>query len=265
MNTVPLINTTIQTATLGSNESSSGSTTCCGKLTIYSAVLIGCAILNVFIKGSMSCFETFGIDFAENRFDLAYRETGAIISFCGFCGASTLLLVKLSIAERLSDTQIMMTGYVFFVIGIAINIFLNEDPDLNPTWQYVLSMFFIYSIGYPACHVGLIGMFSKGMFCSKLQSCIMSRVAIKSNPSTMRFILNSFLPKVVGRRPQGTLLAFFSMAGSISRIAFPIVSTYIIEYNSIETVFIILASLLAASLVTVFVFRKTLTVMSKKY
>jgi hypothetical protein len=250
VNTVPLINTTIQTATLGSNESSSGSTTCCGKLTIYSAVLIGCAILNVFIKGSMSCFETFGIDFAENRFDLAYRETGAIISFCGFCGASTLLLVKLSIAERLSDTQIMMTGYVFFVIGIAINIFLNEDPDLNPTWQYVLSMFFIYSIGYPACHVGLIGMFSKGMFCSKLQSCIMSRVAIKSNPST---------------RPQGTLLAFFSMAGSISRIAFPIVSSYLIEYNSIEAVFIILASLLAASLVTVFVFRKTLTVMSKKY
>jgi len=165
VNTVPLINTTIQTATPGSNGSAD--TTCCGKLTIYSAALIGCAILNVFIKGSMSCFETFGIDFAESRFDLSYRETGAIISFCGFCGASTLVLVKLSIAERMNDTQIMMTGYCVFVIGISINLFLKGDPDLNPTWQYVLSMFFIYSIGYPACHVGLIGMFSKGMSCLK--------------------------------------------------------------------------------------------------
>jgi len=74
-----------------------------------------------------------------------------------------------------------------------------------------------------------------------------------------------YIWKVVGNRPQGTLLAFFSMAGSISRIVFPIVSSYIIEYNSIEAVFIILASLLAASLVTVFMFRTTLSNLSKKY
>ena len=45
---------------------------------------------------------------------------------------------------------------------------------------------------------------------------------------------------VVGRRPQGTLQGYFASAGSLARILFPIMSGYIISYDSINTVMIVL-------------------------
>ena len=45
---------------------------------------------------------------------------------------------------------------------------------------------------------------------------------------------------VVGRRPQGTLQGYFASAGSLARIIYPIMSGYIISYDSINTVMVVL-------------------------
>lgn len=124
--------------------------------------LIGLSMLNLFAKGTMSCYEAFGIDFAKTSFNLKYSETGAIVSACGFCGALLLVIIRMLIAKKMSDVQIIIAGYCIYVSGILLNLFLNDDAELNPTWYYALSMFCIYAIGFPLCHVGLIGLFSKG-------------------------------------------------------------------------------------------------------
>jgi len=124
--------------------------------------LIGLFMLNLFVKGTMSCYEAFGIDFAETRFNLKDSETGAIVSVCGFCGALLLVIIRMLSAGKMSDVQIIIIGYCLYILGVILNIFLKDDADLNPTWLYALSIFCIYAVGYPACHVGLIGLFSKG-------------------------------------------------------------------------------------------------------
>lgn len=124
--------------------------------------LIALGLLNLFLKGTMSCFETLGINFAEARFHLSNEQTANIISACGFFGSLILLTIKIWIAEKLDDIQIMSLGYVFYVAGICMHVVFNDETDSYPTLRYMLSMFCIYSVGYPVSLVGLLGLFSKG-------------------------------------------------------------------------------------------------------
>ena len=45
------------------------SLTCCG-ITVYDAAILGCMLLNVSTKGSISCFETLGVAFAVEHFSM---------------------------------------------------------------------------------------------------------------------------------------------------------------------------------------------------
>lgn len=197
-------------------------------LSAIGSSLIGLFMLNLFAKGTMSCYEAFGIDFAETSFNLKYSETGSIISACGVCGTFLLVIIRMVIAKKMSDVEIIIAGYCIYVSGILLNLFVHDAAELNPTWLYTLSMFCIYAIGFPTCHVGLIGLFSK----------------------------------VAGKRPQGKLFGFLSMTSSIARAIFPIASSYIVVYHGFHTVFGILASFLFLSLLYVVINRKTLTDLS---
>jgi ceroid-lipofuscinosis MFS transporter 7 len=60
-------------------------------ITVYSAALLGCMLLNVSTKGSIGTFETIGISFAQSHFGLQHGTAGLIISVTGLIGVRELL------------------------------------------------------------------------------------------------------------------------------------------------------------------------------
>lgn len=207
------------------------SKTCWGRLSVYSACLYGCMILNAFTKGPMSCFETLGINFAESRFGIHRSTAGTIVASMGVVGAVNLMAMKI-LSARFDDSILTSGGIVVFIVGIIMNTFLDkENVDMNPDWKYLLSIFFSYGVGYPICHTALIGLFSK----------------------------------IVGRsgRPQGTLQGWFSASGSVSRITFPIVAGYIVSGRDIEALFYLLTITLSLAIVFLMFFRSSLITLSK--
>ncbi len=99
----------------------------------------------------------------------------------------------------------------------------------------------------------------------------MNQIVFHFNPTTLKIFhpaltnFQKFAPsiKVIGRRPQGTLLGFYGASGTAARVMFPIVSGYIVAYSDVENVFRILVLVLTLSLILVLTFRKTLKDLSQ--
>ncbi|CAJ1965809.1 unnamed protein product [Cylindrotheca closterium] len=196
-------------------------------LSIYDCCIVGCMLLNVATKGSIGCFETLGISIAESLFGISSTMAGTIVGSCGTIGVISLLSMG-KISQFLSDIQMICGGMFVMAIGILSLTFVEENGD-NPSWVYMLSFFLIYSIGYPISHTAVISLFSK----------------------------------IVGRRPQGTLLGWFASAGSLARLVFPVVSGYVEHYLGIVTLFYILTGVLGVSTVVTLYNQKTLTMLSQ--
>lgn len=199
---------------------------CCGFLTLYDACILGCMLLNIASKGSIATFETMGISFAESHFDMYNSEAGVIVASCGSLGVFALLSMG-HLSKRLSDVQMIVYGMVVMGIGIISLSFLEEDVD-NATWRYMFAIFLVYGVGYPIGHTAVMGIFSK----------------------------------IVGRRPQGTLLGWFASAGSLARMTFPIMSGYITHYTAFDILFIILAVVLGIAIAFTTISKNVLTKLS---
>lgn len=198
---------------------------CFGKTSLYTVILISCMFLNAFGKGPMSCFETLGIEFAESLYGIDHANAGLIVASCGLLGCIILFLVKLSFSKH-EDSSVIMVGILLFALGITMNMNLDENnAEQNSVWRFAFSMFLAYSVGYPVCHTATVGLFSK----------------------------------IAGRRPQGVLLGFFSMVGSISRVLFPIMAGFIVSDGDADKLFILLLCFLGISTTYLLLFRKTLT------
>eukprot|EP00978_Attheya_sp_CCMP212_P012620 scaffold31556_cov62-Attheya_sp.AAC.2 len=195
--------------------------------TVYDAVIFGCMLLSASTKGSIACFETLGISFATSHFDLSNSRAGNIVATCGLLGVFSLLSMG-QIAKRLSDIQMISGGIFIMCLGAVSLADIKEGENAN-SWRYFISIFMIYSIGYPIGHTALIGMFSK----------------------------------IVGRRPQGTLLGWFASAGSMARMAFPIFSGYIANYGDMSMLFYGLTVILGISIVFVLWNKTTLKTLSR--
>jgi ceroid-lipofuscinosis MFS transporter 7 len=206
-------------------DSFANSPFCFGTTTLYSFALLSCMFMNAFTKGPMSCFETLGVAFAENRYGLERGTAGMIIASCGFLGCIILFMVKLTFNKH-DDSKTTIFGILIFALGIALNLNLDrENAYNNPTWMYAFTMCLAYSVGYPICHTALVGLFSK----------------------------------IAGRRPQGVLQGFFSAAGSVARVSFPVIAGYIVSTGDIETLFILLLTVLGLGTFFMIFFRRTYT------
>ena len=198
-------------------------------ITVYDACILGCLLLNVSTKGSIASFETLGVAFAASHFGLESSVAGSIVGTCGTLGVVALLSMG-RLAKIMTDIQMIIGGMIVMVISVASLLGLEEGGDDdnpngdNPTWRYWLAMILMYSIAYPIGHTAVIGLFSK----------------------------------IVGRRPQGTLLGWFASAGSAARIVFPLMSGYVTQLASINVVFIILCVVLSLSILFTMLARETL-------
>jgi len=192
-------------------------------ITIYDACILGCLLLNVSTKGSIASFETLGIAFAGSHFGMESSVAGSIVGTCGALGVVALLSMG-RLAKIMTDLQMIVGGMIVMVISVVSLLGLEDVGEDNPTWRYWLAMILMYSIGYPIGHTAVIGLFSK----------------------------------IVGRRPQGTLLGWFASAGSAARIVFPLMSGYVTQFASINVVFIILCVVLSISILFTMLARETL-------
>jgi ceroid-lipofuscinosis MFS transporter 7 len=195
-------------------------------LTTYDCCILGCMLLNVSTKGSIAAFETMGISYANSSFSIPPIEAGVDVASCGTIGVIALLSMGW-FYKHFTDIQLIVGGMLIMVVGIWSLTLINDDPDANGKWRFVFAIFMLYSVGYPIGHTALLGLFSK----------------------------------IVGRRPQGTLMGWFASAGSLARIFFPVMAGYVASVD-IKDLFIILASILSASAMFVLMSRKKLTLLS---
>lgn len=196
-------------------------------LTVYDCCILGCMLLNVSTKGSISAFETLGVSIAESHFDMASSRAGVIVASCGSIGVIALLSMG-HLAKFVSDIQLICGGMLIMSFGVLSLGFLEQDA-VNPSWKFCTAIFLIYSVGYPIGHTAVIGLFSK----------------------------------IVGRRPQGTLLGWFASAGSLARLCFPIMSGYVTNFFGISALFYVLICVLTVATVITLYNRKTLAFLSR--
>lgn len=196
-------------------------------LTVYDCCILGCMLLNVSTKGSISSFETLGVSIAQSHFDMTSTRAGIIVASCGTVGVISLLCMG-QISRFVSDIQLICGGMLIMSLGVLSLGFLEQDV-VNPSWKFCTAIFLIYSIGYPIGHTAVIGLFSK----------------------------------IVGRRPQGTLLGWFASAGSLARLCFPIISGYVANYFGISALFYMLIAVLSTSILITMYNRETLLFLSQ--
>lgn len=136
----------------------------CCNITVYDCCILGCMLLNISTKGSIASFETLGIAIAQEYFDMMASRAGLIIACCGVCGVIALLNMNI-LEQRFSDVYIITGGMLVMTVGIAGLTAIDDSKfDENPGWAYALSMFLIYSLGYPIGHTAVIGLFSKSSY-----------------------------------------------------------------------------------------------------
>uniref|UniRef100_A0A7S4AKJ6 Major facilitator superfamily (MFS) profile domain-containing protein n=1 Tax=Pseudo-nitzschia australis TaxID=44445 RepID=A0A7S4AKJ6_9STRA len=196
-------------------------------LTVYDCCILGCMLLNVSTKGSISAFETLGVSIAQSHFDMSSSRAGVIVATCGSIGVVALLSMG-HMARFLSDIQLICGGMGIMCFGVLSLGFLEKDV-INPSWKFCTAIFLIYSVGYPIGHTAVIGLFSK----------------------------------IVGRRPQGALLGWFASAGSLARLCFPIMSGYLTNFFGVSSVFYVLLCVLPLSIAFTMYGRQTLLFLSQ--
>jgi ceroid-lipofuscinosis MFS transporter 7 len=131
-------------------------------LTVYDCCILGCMLLNISTKGTIGAFETMGISLAESYFGMQSSKAGAIVGTCGTFGVIALLSMG-HLSQIFTDIQLICGGMLVMCAGMTGLVFLDEDQN-NPSWEYMLAMFMMYSVGYPIGHTALIGLFSKSKF-----------------------------------------------------------------------------------------------------
>lgn len=186
-------------------------------ISTHTACLLGCFYLNIVIKGTISVFETLGIEIAKSSFGISASSAGTIVAMCGLVGVVELLAMR-RIAAALTDTQIIVGGMGFLALGLCALLGLNDGAD-NAPWRYILLVFSVYGVGYSVAQAAVLGMFSK----------------------------------VVGRVPQGELMGWFSIAGAGSRVVYPLASGYIVYNRDVGLLAGILIGTLAVSILYVLV------------
>jgi ceroid-lipofuscinosis MFS transporter 7 len=128
-------------------------------ITVYDCCILGCMLLNLSTKGSISSFETLGISIAESHFEMDSARAGTIVASCGTVGVIALLSMGY-LSAILNDIQLICTGMIIMAAGVFSLTRLDEDEP-NSSWRFFVAIFMIYSVGYPIGHTAVIGLFSK--------------------------------------------------------------------------------------------------------
>ena len=166
------------------------SRTLCGMMSVFDACIWGCMLLNVATKGSIACFETLGIAYAETHFNMVSQQAGMLVATCGTFGVIALLCMG-TLEAYFSDVQLICGG--MNVMGGGIISLLGVEAGIeNSHWRYLFAMFLIYAVGYPIGHTAVIGLFSKSKFASSIHEArtLIFQKRISVNKGNRKQVIN---------------------------------------------------------------------------
>lgn len=177
----------------------------------------GC-LLNVTTKGTIGVYETMGAEFVMSHFQWPLAKVGMVFASFGILGVGCLLCFD-RLVKVFGDVELMMYGMTVMMISCML---LMSEFGTQMEWQFYLSIFLLYSVGYPMGHTAVLGMVSK----------------------------------LTETGPQGTLLGWFGSAGSLARVIFPILAGVLAErYENDSIIFALMAFLLVVSIALVKFYR----------
>lgn len=176
-------------------------------------------VLNVITKGSIGCYETIGVIYAQQAFGASGPTVGYVVALCGFCGVCALLSFK-PLSRCFDDVQLMVGGIAVMLFSCVLLVQAVRPAGLSIQTEeslWAVAVFAMYAVGYPIGHTAVIGWFSKTM----------------------------------GKRPQGLLMGLFASAGSVARVAFPIFTGIVAQRLGTDAVFLSLLALLSVTILVV--------------
>jgi ceroid-lipofuscinosis MFS transporter 7 len=177
----------------------------------------GC-LLNVTTKGTIGVYETMGAEFVVSHFQWSLAKVGSVFAMFGMLGVGCLLCFN-RLVKVFGDVELIMYGMSIMMISCML---LMSEFGTQMEWQFYLSLFLLYSVGYPVGHTAVLGMVSK----------------------------------LTTSGPQGTLLGWFGSAGSLARVIFPILAGVLAEqYKNDSIIFAVMALLLVVSIILVKLFK----------
>ncbi|KAI8920814.1 major facilitator superfamily domain-containing protein [Powellomyces hirtus] len=147
-------------------------------------------ILNLVLRGVLGVTETIAPEMYEHHNqddDSALESSGQFFFFLGLAGLFVFLLVDPIQRRVMAGDKLLIVGILMVVGGTVLNIDPEPERTLWNWFSFVAGMILIWSIGSPVCQTLTVSMFSK----------------------------------MLGSRPQGSLIGWITTAGSIGRIVFP--------------------------------------------
>lgn len=170
-------------------------------------------LLNVATKGSVGVFETMGVGVATQSFGMTPSAAGFVVSCCGAIGVTTLLYNK-PMVEAVHDTGLMVGGVLVMVVACLCML----HSSTGAPWQFALSIFAMYAVGYPIGHTAVLTWFSR----------------------------------LSEQASEGFLQGWFGSAGSVGRILLPAASGFVAEYLGYNVLFLVLAGFLLLTWLSIF-------------
>ena len=161
-------------------------------------------LLNIITKGSIACYETLGVALSMKRYQMDSETVGFVFSVFGFLGVLSLLSFR-TLCRYFNDVQLVLQGVVLMILSSIL-------IQFEYRYVFFISIFTVYSIGYPVGHTAV------GIAYSVWNHvwCVLQVIGLFS--------------KVLGKRPQGELLGYFGSAGSLARIFFPILAGVVSDF-----------------------------------
>jgi len=124
-------------------------------------------------------------------------------------------LLSLGFLHRFfNDVKLMIIGISVMLLSCLLLIQFNGSISFE---RFLFAIILMYSFGYPVGHTSVLTSFSK----------------------------------IIGNKPQGLLLGWFSSAGSLARVFFPILAGTISQLYGDSVLFITLSCLTGLSVVAI--------------
>ena len=120
----------------------------------FRLVVVG-LVLNIITKGSIGCYETLGVSYAETNLQLSGPKTGMVVAGCGLLGVVFLLSFK-ALGKLFDDVELILYGIGVMVLscllmirGIWSPLIGNDDVDAYAIW--LTAMVSMYGVGPTRC------------------------------------------------------------------------------------------------------------------